>query len=116
MDPVTYPVIHLPVVGDPNKTEPFTVFFSIDAITLLLSQHKIDIFQQPENESLPDRLSRTCKLLSAGVSHIASISPEEMRKRVDISNLADIAAAVNRAISKVSTQVPTIQSPETPIQ
>lgn len=118
MDPVTYPIIHLPVIGNPNQTEEFTVFFSVDAITWLLSAHQIDIFQQRDFKKADGTMDpiaaveHSCKLLVAGISHMATISIEDMRKRVDISNLQDIAAAVNRAISKVSPQVPATTKPE----
>ena len=117
MDPVTYPVVHLPVIGDPNKSEAFTVCFTVDAIGLLLSQYQIDLFTPQKLDGGMANLDHACKLLSAGISHQAQISVEDLRKRVNLLILPELSAAISQAISKASPQAPaTNPAPETPIQ
>lgn len=117
MDPVTYPVVHLPVIGDPNKSEPFTICFTVDAIGELLSKYQIDLFTPQKLDGAMQNLDHACKLLSAGISHQANVPVEDLRKRVNLLILPEISEAITRAISKASPQVPTIQpTPETPIQ
>jgi hypothetical protein len=116
MDPVTYPVVHLPVIGDPNKSEPFTVCFTVDAIGLLKTQWQIDLFEPQKLDGAMANLEHACRLLSAGISHQAQISVEDLRKRVNLLILPDISAAISQAISKASPQVATPETTSTQIQ
>jgi len=116
MDPVTYPVVHLPVIGDPNKSEPYTVCFTVDAIGELLSKYQIDLFTPQKLDGGMANLEHACKLLSAGISHQAQLSVEDLRKRVNLLILPEISAAISQAISKASPQVAALETTPSPIQ
>lgn len=110
MDPEQYPTIEIPSATPGQPPDKYVVKFRVSDLVRLASQG-IDLMVATEVKGV-EALTRSVKVLCAGIAHQVTLDPEQMYDRVDMLMLPEIAEVIKQAISKVPPQPPA--KPETP--
>lgn len=94
MDPIQYPKV---TIGEKE----YTVRFRCGDVVRLKAQG-VDFAAM--KDGFADKVEDAMKLLSAGISHEASISAESLGDMIDLAELPTISAVIGEALRKASPQ------------